>query len=174
MCNKQTEIHIVVQPDREREKLETKIQADITICINFSERNCTFKWPSMCGFLIVFNQLIKTSKISKLHFVKICFLKMPCLFLIYCFRINNKTFFLFYSMSQIWAWQKIEKKNPKNEPKTEMPGNCFFHDLRVTFENIYSCFEDFYNEDDIFIFSRNVRKSSAQKYYEILTIYEYE
>ena len=38
----------------------------------------------------------------------------------------------------------------------------------------------FDNEDDIFIFSRNVRKSSAsknyfkknQKYYEILTIYE--
>ena len=32
------------------------------------------------------------------------------------------------------------------------------------FWNIYSCFEDFfYNEDNIFIFSRNVRKSRASE-----------
>ena len=33
----------------------------------------------------------------------------------------------------------------------------------VNFENICSCFEDFDNEDDIFTFSRNVRKSSASE-----------
>ena len=43
--------------------------------------------------------------------------------------------------------------------------NIFFilYDLRVTFQNIYSCFEDFDNEDDIFIFSRNVRKSTPSE-----------
>ena len=55
-----------------------------------------------------------------------------------------------------------------------------FQDLRVTFENVYHVSWIFYNKDDIFIFSRNVRKSSAseilskkkQNLYEILTVYE--
>ena len=37
---------------------------------------------------------------------------------------------------------------------------CIFHDLRVTFFPVSRIFD---NEDDIFIFSRNVRNSSASE-----------